>query len=159
MCANIRTKRDLANLCEVSDIKTGAFVRSTFAYVDDEGVAWFGQTADMRKYDLTVEDLKRLLLKRLLQGVPDEKIYPLKPAMISVISEANQKYFYVKRPKLLCLDSEEETTLLPKMLLEEGKVLHTLEQEPHPNIIKFLGCIINRGRLTGIALEKHNVNL
>jgi hypothetical protein len=42
----------------VEDIETGAFIRCTFGYIDDEGAAWFGQTTDIRKYELTIEDLK-----------------------------------------------------------------------------------------------------
>lgn len=134
--------------------ETGAFIRSTFTYIDDYDRAWFGQTNAIRKYDLTVQDLNRLL-----QRVPDEKIYPLKTTTISVVSEENRSKLYIKRPKLLCLDNEEETKLLPQMLLGEAEVLQFLEQNPHPNVIRFHGCTINRGRFTGIALEKHRVIL
>ena len=51
---NIRSKRDLTNLCEVEDIETGTVLRSTFAYIDDQDTAWFGQAANTRKYDLIV---------------------------------------------------------------------------------------------------------
>jgi len=154
MRANICAKRDLANLCEVEDYSTGAFIRTTFAYIDDQDRAWFGKTNDIRKYDLNVEDLNRLL-----QPVPDEKIYPLKPDTVSVVSEANRKKLYIKRPKLLCLDNEEDTKLLPRMLLEEAEVLQFFEQHPHPNLVRFHGCTTNRDRLTGIALEKHDIVL
>ncbi|KAF2239053.1 hypothetical protein EV356DRAFT_504424 [Viridothelium virens] len=91
---NIRTKRDLTNLCEVEDYETGAFKRSTFTYVDDEDIVWFGQAPGVRKFDLTTEDLNRLL-----QRIPDEKIYPLKTASTSIVSKADRKKLYVKRPK------------------------------------------------------------
>ncbi|KAF2843907.1 hypothetical protein T440DRAFT_559878 [Plenodomus tracheiphilus IPT5] len=154
ICANIRTKKDLTSLCEVENIETGAFIRSTFTYIDDHDRAWFGQTTAIRKYDLTVQDLNRLL-----QRVPDERIYPLKTTTISVVSEENRSKLYIKRPKLLCLDNEEETKLLPQMILGEAEVLQFLEQNPHPNVIRFHGCTVNRGRFTGIALEKHRVIL
>ncbi|KAF2466993.1 uncharacterized protein BDR25DRAFT_235740 [Lindgomyces ingoldianus] len=130
MCANICTKRDLKDLCEVEDYETGAFIRSTFTYVDEQDIAWFGRTADKRKYHLTVEDLNRLL-----QEISDEKIYPLKNSSISMAK------------------------LLPQITLEEAKVLEFLKQHPHPNIVKYHGCTVNRGYITGIALEKYEIIL
>jgi serine/threonine protein kinase len=149
----IRTKRDLTNLCEVEDYETGAFKRTTFTYVDDNDVAWFGQTPDIRKYDLTVEDLNRLL-----QRIPDEKIYPRRTSSISTISDTDRQNYFIKRPKLLCLDNDEETKLLPQILLE-AEVLEFLKPHHHPNLIRFHGCTVNRGRFTGIALDKHKVIL
>lgn len=69
MGANIRSKRDLASLCEVEDIDTGTFI---FAYVDDDNKVLFGRTNEKNKYDLTVDDLNDLL-----QSIPDEKVYPV----------------------------------------------------------------------------------
>ncbi|KAF2000222.1 hypothetical protein P154DRAFT_492281 [Amniculicola lignicola CBS 123094] len=128
---NISTKRDLASLCEVEDSVTGAIIRSTFAYVDDQGVAWFGQAHGIRKYDIDVGDLIRLLKR-----VPDEEVYPLKSASTAI-----------------------ETKLLPRMLLEEAEVLQYLTQHHHQNLIRFHGCVVNRGRITGIALDKYKVFL
>jgi serine/threonine protein kinase len=59
----------------------------------------------------------------------------------------------------LCLDDEDEAKLLPQLLLGEAEVLQFLEQNPHPNIVRFHGCTANRGRFTGIALERHSVML
>jgi serine/threonine protein kinase len=103
---------------------------------------------------LTVADLNRLL-----ERVPDEKIYPLKTTTLSVVSEETRSQFYIKRPKLLCLDNKTEAKLLPQLLLGEAEVLQFLEQNPHPNIIRFHSCTVNRGRIMGIALEKHSVIL
>jgi serine/threonine protein kinase len=152
--ANIRSKRDLTSLCEVEDVETGAFIRATFTYIDKDDRAWFGQTTEKRKYDLTVQDLNRLL-----QQVPDEKIYPLQTTTVPVVPEEIRNQFYIKRPKLLCLDNEAEAKLLPQLLLGEAEVLQFLEQNPHPNIIRFHGCTVNRSRYTGLALDKHSVIL
>ncbi|KAH6878446.1 hypothetical protein BKA58DRAFT_354542 [Alternaria rosae] len=126
--ANICSKRDLKSLCEVEDIETGAFIRSTFTYIDDHDRVWFGQTTEIRKYDLTVENLNRLL-----QQLPDEKIYSLKTTA--------------------------ETKLLPQLLLGEAEVLQIIEQNPHQKTIRFHGCVVNRSRFTGIARNKYSVIL
>ena len=106
--ANIRSERDLKQLCEVVHIETGAFTRSTYTYIDNHERAWFGQTTEKRKFDLTVEDLNRLL-----QQVPDEKIYPLKTTGLSTVPEVTRGQYYIKRPKISCLDNEAKTKLLP----------------------------------------------
>ncbi|KAF1993989.1 hypothetical protein P154DRAFT_47441 [Amniculicola lignicola CBS 123094] len=150
---NIHSKRDLTSLSEVTDYKTGAFLRSTFTYVDNEDIAWVGRAPGIRKYDLTVEDLKRELKR-----IPDEKIYPLHTWM-SVVLETDRKNLFIKRPKISCADNEYEIKLVPRILFEEAEVLEFLKQHQHPNIIKYYGCIVNRGRITGLALEKYGVIL
>jgi serine/threonine protein kinase len=37
--------------------------------------------------------------------------------------------------------------------------LEFLKQNHHPNIVRYHGCTVNRGRITGIALEKYGVIL
>lgn len=153
LCPNIRSKRDLTSLSEVTDYETGEFLRSTFTYVDDEDNAWVGRAPGIRKYDLTVDDLKRELRR-----IPDEKIYPLHTWM-SVVSEADRKNFFIKRPKLSCADNEYEIKLVPRILFEEAEVLEFLNQHHHPNIVPYHGCIVNRGRITGLALKRYEVIL
>jgi len=153
LCPNIHSKRDLTTLSEITDYETGAFLRSTFVYVDEQDNAWFGRTPGIRKYDLTVDDIQRELRR-----IPDEKIYPLHTWM-SVVSEADRKKFFIKRPKISCVDNEYEVKLLPRILFEEAEVLEFLKQHRHPNIIRYHGCTVNRGFITGIALEKHRVIL
>ncbi|KAF2179157.1 hypothetical protein K469DRAFT_674859 [Zopfia rhizophila CBS 207.26] len=154
LCPNIHSTRDVKNVCEVTDSNTGAFLRTTFSYVDKEDIVWFGRTPGIRKYDITVEDIERSLRR-----VPDEKIYPLETSLISTVPDADQKDLFIKRPKLSCVDDEEEVKLVPRMLLEEAEVLEFLKQHPHPNLIRYHGCTANRGYITGIALDKHDVIL
>ncbi|KAF2796415.1 hypothetical protein K505DRAFT_415748 [Melanomma pulvis-pyrius CBS 109.77] len=153
VCPDIRSKRDLTTLSEVENYETGEFIRSTFTYVDKEDTAWFGRVPGVRKYDLTVEDLKRELRR-----IPDEKIYPLHTWM-SVVSEADRKNFFIKRPKISCADNDYEIKLVPRILYEEAEILEFLKQNHHPNIIRYYGCTVNRGRITGLALERHQVIL
>ena len=153
LCPDIHSKRDLTSLSEVTDYEKGEFLRSTFTYVDDENVAWVGRAPGIRKYDLTVEDLKRELRR-----IPDEKIYPVHTWM-SVVSEADRKDLFIKRPKISCADNEYEVKLVPRILFEEAEVLEFLQQYHHPNIIRYYGCVVNRGRITGLALERHKVIL
>ncbi|KAK4552394.1 hypothetical protein LTR86_010408 [Recurvomyces mirabilis] len=154
--SDICSKRDLTVLCEVEDAETGAFLRSTYGYIDRSGSAWFGRMPNVRKYDLTVEDLKRTLKR-----IPDEQIYPIATPPISIVSrcENDENSLYIKRPQLAGCDDADIAALLPGLLLEEARLLEFLRTHPHPNIIRYYGCTLKNGRITGIALEKHDVLL
>ncbi|KAK5105684.1 hypothetical protein LTR62_002371 [Meristemomyces frigidus] len=152
---HITSKRDLTDLCEVEDCETGSVLRTTFSFVDAYNNAWFGQVPGVRKYDLTVEDLTQNL-----HWVSDEAIYPEMTAGLTIVAEDDDvKRYYIKRPKLLCLDNLEETALLPKMLVEEACVLEFLKPYGHRSLVRYHGCILKRGRIAGIALEKYDIIL
>lgn len=151
----LSSKRDLTGLCEVEDLETGSVLCTTFSFVDGYNNVWFGQVSGVRKYDLTVEDLKRNLRR-----IPDEIVYPELASGLTIITDDEEmKRYYIKRPKLLCLDDREATQLLPKMLVEEAHVLEFLKPYRHQNLVKYHGCILKQGRIAGIALEKYDIML
>jgi serine/threonine protein kinase len=151
----ITSKRGLTALCEVEDYETGAVLRTTFTFVDAQHTAWFGQIAGIRKYDLTVEQARQSLRR-----IPDETVYPaITPGLTVIPGDSDIASYYIKRPQFLCLDDEEETKMLPKMLAAEANVLEALKPHPHRNIVQYHGCITARGRLVGLALEKHDIIL
>ncbi|KAK0878493.1 hypothetical protein LTR91_026053 [Friedmanniomyces endolithicus] len=146
--ADIKSRHDLTDLCEVEDIETGAVLRSTFTFVDVDDIVWFGQVCGVRKYDLTVEDLRQNL-----QRIPDDTIYPEVTPGLTLLADDNElDGLYIKRPKLLCLDDAEETRTIPRLLLEEARILESLKPNPHPNLVRYRGIV-------GIALEKHDIIL
>ncbi len=92
---------------------------TTFTFVDTHDAVWFGQVTYIQKYDLTVEDVTRNLIR-----IPNKTVYPeVTPGLTVLAGDDGVKSFHIKRPKLLCLDNPEEAKILPKMLLEEAKVL------------------------------------
>lgn len=150
---NITSKQDLKNLCEVSDASSDAFLRTTFTYVDADDRVWFGQVDGVDKFDVTVEDINRLLM-----SIPDDAVYPDIPPDSTILTERNEiSELYIKRPRLLCLDEPAEAKLIPGMFLEEARVLEQLKPFGHPNLIRYVGCVPRRGKMVGIALEKHDV--
>ncbi|KAI6920160.1 hypothetical protein KC355_g17294, partial [Hortaea werneckii] len=126
----LASKRDLAGLCEVEDFETGTFLRTTFTFVDAYNNAWFGQVSGVRKYDLDVEDIRRNLFR-----IPDETIYPELTAGLTVVADNDDlSRYYIKRPKLLCLDDADEAQLLQEMLIQEARVLEHLKPHGHRNL-------------------------
>jgi serine/threonine protein kinase len=153
--ARINSTRDLTDLCEVEDYETGAVLRTTFTFVDADHTVWFGRIDGVRKYDLTGETLREHLRR-----IADEKVYPPMTSSLTIIpGDSDMTEFYIKRPKFLCLDGEEETKMLPKMLTEEANVLEALKPHPHRNLVRYHGCIVARDKIVGLALEKHDIIL
>ncbi|KAK5166721.1 uncharacterized protein LTR77_008265 [Saxophila tyrrhenica] len=153
---DIRSKRDLAVLSEIEDAETGAFLRSTHGYIDHSGAAWFGRLPGVRKHDLTVEDLKRTL-----KQIPDEQIYSLATPSITAFHprSGDVTSIYIKRPQLTGFDDADVAALLPGLLIEEAKLLEFLKPRPHSNLIRYHGCTLKDGRVTGLALDKYDVLL
>lgn len=100
-------------------------------------------------------------LKRHLKRIPDHVIHPLAPEGVAALQhdDPTLKDFFIKRPKLVCLDNEEETRLLPRMLLQEVDILEKLKRDHHPNLVLYHGCVIKEGRILGIALKHCGVIL
>ncbi|EME43204.1 hypothetical protein DOTSEDRAFT_72553 [Dothistroma septosporum NZE10] len=149
----LQSRRDLTALGEVSDAGTGAFLCSAFTYLDKHDCMWFGQ-ANVRKLNLTVDDLRHNL-----ERVPDEKIYPVVEPFITIVTNADRPGFFIKRPRGLRLTDEELAKLLPRMLIEEAEILEFLQRNQHPNIVRYYGCTVRRGHITGIVLERHSMIL
>jgi serine/threonine protein kinase len=78
---------------------------------------------------------------------------------MSVVSEVDRKNLFIKRPKTACADNEYEIKLVPRIISEEAEIMEALKDHPHPNIVKYYGCTVNRGRITGPALERYSVIL
>lgn len=78
---------------------------------------------------------------------------------MSVVSEADRKNLFIKRPKISCADNDYEVKLVPRIIFEEAEILEFLKQHRHPDIIRYYGCTVNRNRITGLALDKYRVIL
>lgn len=122
------------------------FLYSSFGYISDKYVAYFGQS-NFRK-----SELDQKIIRESLQRLPDEDVYPEVPSNITVVSASIDETFFLKKPKLH-LDFI-GTGLLPKFMLYEAETMELLLRNPHPNIIKYHGCVIKRGRIVGLVLDR-----
>ncbi|KAF9735673.1 hypothetical protein PMIN06_007185 [Paraphaeosphaeria minitans] len=127
------------------------FLYSSFGYVTSDYTAYFGQSA-LRKYDLRLEDI-RDSLKLLL----DEEVYPQAPSNLTIIPIEDEGKLFIKGPRLntAFIGTKE----LPKLLLQEAKTLQFLAHHPHPNIVRYHGCLIRRGLIVGLGLERCEVTM
>lgn len=147
--------RDLHPLCEVFSSENGhqIFLRSTFAFVTGDYRVYFGQ-APIRKKELSPEDIKERLKR-----VPDEDVFPEAQSHITTVSIPVTGNVYIKGPKLTIYDDVEGTGLLSKLLLQEAEILELLTRNQHPNLIRYHGCIVERGRIIGLVLDRYSTTL
>ena len=147
----VRRWSDLASLQQVVDDASGTHLRSTFALVGEHDFAWSGH-AETSLRDLTLDEVNRNL-----ERVRDEEIYPLPTLSTSTLPSHGHDVF-IKRPKLH-IDDYLPHGFLAQVLYEEAQVLEFLARHPHPNLVRYLGCMVKRSRITGIALERHATTL
>lgn len=136
-------------------------ISTIFVYVDAESHAYFGQIAKS-KLLVTLEEFRTTL-----EPIPDEDIFP-------AVTDGTEAYeppegsnaivnLYVKRPLLKAYHEYKQSDCLDMIaenLMDEIAALqHIAQHDPHPNIVRFYGCQINRGRITGIVLERHQNSL
>lgn len=132
----------------------GQFSRTTFGFVTSNYCAYFGQAA-VGKWKLTTK-----MVNDCLRRVPDDDIYPIAPPHITVASIADGRSdVFVKGPNLRRYDELEGTGIASKLLLYEAEMLELLARNQHPNIIRYHGCIVERGRIVGIVLDRHTITL
>jgi serine/threonine protein kinase len=149
----LRSVRDLTVLAEVfsdEDDENGnpIFLYSTFGYITDQFTAYFGQS-ELRKYKLTPE-----IIMEELRPVPDDDVFPEAPSDITVAAiSVKDEEFFIKWLKLniVFLGTNE----LPKLVLQEARIMEILLQNPHPNIFRYYGSLVERGRIIGFALDRH----
>jgi len=148
-------------LCEASHRDHGDFLYTTFAVIDEDDAVYFGQL-DIPKRQMTFEQCTAALVR-----IPDEDLFPDLSSANECITVApdsirGSKDVYIKRPRLAMYEIYKENDVLfvlPALILEEAHALQIIAQHPHPGLVKFHGCCVQRGRITGLALEKHENDL
>ena len=153
----VKSVRDLQHLSEVfswEDDENGnpIFLYSSFGFISDDHIVYFGQSK-LRKYDLTPE-----ILNESLELIPDEQVYPEAAPHITTAPTPLGSNFFVKGPSLTgCIPFS--SGLLSKLLLQEAEILELLMSHPHPNIVRYHGCLIERGRIVGLVLDRYSLTL
>lgn len=155
MAPQVTAWEDLNFFHEEVDDETGEFRHTTFAVFDEDDIAYFGKS-DHPKCSIDFEQLKSALA-----AIPDDDLFPEWAPSNAELTQAQDTLppnLYIKRPNLSLYDIFQEhnvLNLIPKGLLEEAKVMETLSQHSHPSIIRYHGCRVRRGRITGLVLDRH----
>ncbi|KAI0550630.1 kinase-like domain-containing protein [Xylaria curta] len=101
-------------------------------------------------------DIKKLNIVR----IPPEHIWPLADPKFTQAPEPLPATCYHKRPNLLAYQgAEDDHDFLPTTILNEAEACELLRKHPHPNIARYLGCVVRDGRIKGLGFEKYPITL
>jgi Protein kinase domain len=90
--------------------------------------------------------------------IPLAQLYPIFPQHFTRAPEPLPPNSHVKKPRLISYDPSHPTEL-PDGIFHEATIWETLVQSPHPNIIKYYGCQVEDGRITGLCFAKQHDSL
>jgi len=124
---------------------------SVTAVVD--GRAYAGR---LDKYIAKVDDGE---VAECLEVVPPENIYPLFLDGSTLAPTFRDSEYYLKAPSFTYEDSKPGNTFVAECLIDEIVVLEKLSQDPHPNIVQYLGYVVRDGRVSHLCLRKYACSL
>jgi serine/threonine protein kinase len=152
-------RKDLLSLSEDFEFVEGKHrhLRTVWAVLDSEDVAWRGQK-NVRKYYISLPEFEVGL-----EPVPDDWLFPeMSPEFTTAPDDGVGKGLYIKRPNITRYDPDivdDAPPSIPRVLLDEIRIMEFLTQHPHPNIVRYHGCRVRRGRVTGLILDRHGIVL
>jgi hypothetical protein len=155
MTLRITNWEDLTFISEEVDPDSNEFQYTSFGLIDDTDTFHYGQLNNP-KTSISLENLTAAL-----NPIPDNTILPPWPP-----SEANLRKapdpppanVHIKRPTLELYSMLKKMGIEKQMssaLVAEAQVLEELSQHPHPNLIRYHGCRVARGHITGLVLDRH----
>lgn len=146
---------DLDVLYEVFDERDGDIVpvHCSFCYRDSEGRAFFGRST-RNKLDLKAADYSKALTR-----IPDHEIYPEALPSTTVYPGKIDGSYYIKGAKLLDYEDFAGTDYLARVCLGEITSHEVIRRNPHPNIVRYHGCVVKRRRIIGMVLDRYAVTL
>ncbi len=154
----IRSIQDLDATVETRDPKTGAFQYVTFYVFTDDDVVFFGQLPKAAS-EITAEEATAAL-----SLVPDHTIFPpVAPGggewTLAPDDGVDNKSYFVKQPTMSIYDLFKDDDFLARLLLGEATIMERLAKHWHPNIVRYHGIRVRRGRMTGLVLDRHRHTL
>ncbi|KAF2487482.1 kinase-like domain-containing protein [Neohortaea acidophila] len=94
-----------------------------------------------------------------LSPVPSACIHPKFSDTVKVAPKVNSAIHYLKAPSFQYDDCQPGETFVADCVLNEVTVLELLSKDPHPNIVSYLGCVEEAGRISHICLKRYDGNL
>jgi serine/threonine protein kinase len=149
----VKSLEDLRTLCNhntIDDDGNLEFSHSTFSFVTKEHTVYCGRSL-MRKLTLEV-------VNESLKPVADKDVYPEAPSHITKVTTTDSGFF-IKRPALTFYDELGGSEKIAQSLLQEAEMLERIKRNPHPNLVRYHGCQVYRGRIVGLVLERYHCTL
>ena len=149
---SIIVARSVNSIAEVFNPNGNVTRVECFWVNDEDDTTYCGSSSNTHKLDLSPRYLMKMLKK-----VPPEAVYPKVPNGLDLKTWAD--WVHIKRPKIGYYQEYSELGvphLIPDMIASEVQALEFLRAQSfwHPNIVRYHGCIIRDGRVTGIVLDR-----
>ncbi|GAP87559.1 putative serine threonine kinase [Rosellinia necatrix] len=91
--------------------------------------------------------------------IPTEDIWPLADSAFTRAPDPLPSTCYLKRVNLLGYEVGRKNPDLKQLILSEIQACEILREHPHPNIVRYLGCVVKDGRVTRLVFDKHPTTL
>jgi serine/threonine protein kinase len=153
MTVRLNSWDDLAFTSEEVDPDSKKFQYTSFGLIDDNDTFYYGQLG-LPKTEISLEQVRGAL-----QPVPDNAIFPqwLGTELRKAPEPQPAKHF-TKRPALELYEFLQKQGMEKQLftrLVAEARVLQDLSQHPHPNLVRYHGCRVKRGHITGLILDRY----
>lgn len=131
--------------------------RPGFAYTtisaNVDGKAYYG------RLDQRVDEVDEGDVLATLQPVPPEAINPTASEGITKAPPFDPLKHYLKAPSFTWDDCQPGVAFVADYVQNEVDALERLESYHHPNIVRYYGCVVEKGRIAHISLERYQSNI
>lgn len=121
------------------------------------GNDYFAASSQQRESQLKNLDHSSLNLTR----IPRHHYCPKFKKGISKVPETlSFDDVYLKQPSLISWDAKDPNpTSIADLVLQEAEICETLKKHPHPNIVRYFGCLGEDDNIVGLVLGKYTSKL
>ena len=91
--------------------------------------------------------------------IPTSHVWPLVDPTFTQAPEPLPYACYVKQPSFLNYDDTTNGQDYARQILTEVEACEVLRLHPHPNIARYLGCVMEDGRIKGLCFPKYVTTL
>lgn len=91
--------------------------------------------------------------------IPSTLIGPSFPVGFKEALPSDLTNSFIKRPSLFYYEDEASITSINALVLQEAEICELLQRNPHPNIAKYLGCVVEMGKIKGLCFVKYGETL
>lgn len=119
---------------------------------DDE---FYYAKIDQRIFGSPQIDINGLDLNR----IPADNIWPLVEPTFTRAPDPLPAGSYLKRPSLLYYDDAPDRPDYGRQILSEVEACEVFRSRPHPNIARYLGCVVKDGRIRGLCFVRYPLTL
>ncbi|KAF1346335.1 hypothetical protein EJ07DRAFT_144752 [Lizonia empirigonia] len=94
-----------------------------------------------------------------MNRIPADHVWPLAEPIFTRAPNPLPSGCYLKRPSLLYYEGASDSSDYSRQILSEVEACEVFRLCPHPNIARYLGCVVKDGRIRGLCFVKYPVTL